>query len=35
MEMYFIKVIRFSNSEVENDIENVVNRIENEVKSRI
>ena len=35
MEKYFIKVIRFSNSEVENNIEDVVNEIENEVKCRI
>ncbi|OFY61439.1 MAG: hypothetical protein A2V64_12545 [Bacteroidetes bacterium RBG_13_43_22] len=35
MERYFIKVIRFTNSEVENNIKDVVKRIENEVISRI
>ena len=35
MEKYFIKVIRFTNSEVENNIEDVINVIENEVKCRI
>ena len=35
MERYYIKVIRFPNSEVENNIDNVVRVIENEVKSRI
>ena len=35
MERYFIKVIKFTNSEVEDNIENVVKRIENEVVSRI
>lgn len=35
MERYFIKVIRFSNSEVENDIDDVVKRIESEVTGRI
>jgi len=35
MERYFIKVIRFTNSEVEDNIEDVVKRIENEVISRI
>ena len=35
MEKYFIKVIRFTNSEVENKIDYVINIIENEAKSRI
>lgn len=35
MERYFIKVIRFTNSEVEYNIENIVKRIENEVTSRM
>jgi len=35
MERYFIKVIRFTNSEVEDNIEDVVKRIENEIISRI
>jgi very-short-patch-repair endonuclease len=35
MEKYFIKVIRFTNLEVENDIENVVREIKNEVKKRM
>jgi very-short-patch-repair endonuclease len=35
MERYFIKVIRFINSEIEKDIENVVKSIENEVSKRI
>jgi len=35
MERYYIKVIRFTNSEVENNIDSVVRAIENEVKSRI
>jgi len=35
MERYFIKVIRFTNSEVEYNIEEVVKRIENEVTSRM
>ena len=35
MEKYSIKVIRFKNSDVENNIENVVNQIENEVRKRI
>jgi very-short-patch-repair endonuclease len=35
MEKYGIKVIRFDNSEVENNIDDVIKRIENEVKSRI
>ncbi len=35
MERYLIKVIRLTNSEVENNIEDIVKRIENEVTSRI
>jgi hypothetical protein len=35
MEKYGLKVIRFNNSEVENSIDDVVRRIEDEVKSRI
>ena len=35
MERYYIKVIRFTNSEVENNIDSVVRAIENEVESRI
>ncbi len=35
MEKYFIKVIRFTNSEVEKNIEDVVKRIENEVTSKM
>jgi very-short-patch-repair endonuclease len=35
MERYFIKVIRFTNSEVENNIEDVVKRIEDEVINRM
>jgi very-short-patch-repair endonuclease len=35
MEKYFIKVIRFTNSEVENNIEMVINEIEDETRSRI
>jgi len=35
MEKYYIKVIRFTNSEVENKIDNVINIIENEACSRI
>ena len=35
MERYLIKVMRFTNSEVENDIGNVVKRIETEVTSRM
>ena len=35
MARYFIKVIRFSNSEVENNMEGVVTMIENEVAGRI
>ena len=34
MEKYYIKVIRFTNSEVEYNIEEVIKVIENEVKSR-
>jgi very-short-patch-repair endonuclease len=35
MERYFIKVIRFTNSEIEKNIEDVVKRIENEVTGRM
>ena len=35
MEKYSIKVIRFTNSEVENNIDDVIKRIENVVKSRV
>jgi len=35
MERYLIKVIRFTNSEVEKQLDDVVKRIENEVISRI
>jgi len=35
MEKHFIKVLRFKNSEVESDVVSVINKIENEVKSRI
>ncbi len=35
MEKYFIKVIRFTNSEVESNIEWVINKIEDETRSRI
>ncbi len=35
MERYSIKVIRFTNADVENNIEEVVRQIETEVKSRI
>jgi very-short-patch-repair endonuclease len=35
MERYYIKVIRFTNSEVECKIEDVVKRIENEVTGRM
>jgi very-short-patch-repair endonuclease len=35
MEKYSIKVIRFINSEVENKIEDVIDKIENEIKGRI
>ena len=35
MERYFIKVIRFTNSEIEKNIEDVVKRIENEIASRM
>jgi very-short-patch-repair endonuclease len=35
MEKYSIKVIRFTNSEVENKIDDVIIKIENEIKSRI
>jgi very-short-patch-repair endonuclease len=35
MEKYFVKVIRFTNSEVENNIDNVIIKIANEINSRI
>jgi very-short-patch-repair endonuclease len=35
MERYFIKIIRFTNSEIENNIEDVVKKIDNEVGNRI
>jgi very-short-patch-repair endonuclease len=35
MEKYFIKVIRFTNSVVENNMEEVIRRIEDEAKRRI
>ena len=35
MERYFIKVIRFTNSEIENNIGDVIKNIENEVYRRI
>ena len=35
MKKYCIKVIRFKNSEVENNIENVIKRIENEIEKRM
>jgi very-short-patch-repair endonuclease len=35
MERYFIKVIRFTNSEIEDNIKNVVKIIESEVENRI
>lgn len=35
MERYFIKVLRFKNSDIEENIENVVKSIENEVSARI
>ena len=35
MERYFIKVIRFTNSEIEKNIKDVVKRIENEVTGRM
>jgi very-short-patch-repair endonuclease len=35
MERFDLKVIRFRNDEVENDIENVIQRIEEIVKSRL
>jgi very-short-patch-repair endonuclease len=35
MERYFIQVIRFTNSEIEKNIEDVVRRIENEVNGRM
>jgi very-short-patch-repair endonuclease len=35
MDKYFIKVLRFKNSDVENDIEQVVRRIQIEVSARI
>ncbi len=35
MEKYFIKVIRFTNSEIENNMENVIKKIETAIKERI
>jgi very-short-patch-repair endonuclease len=35
MEKYFIKVIRFTNSEVESNIEWIISKIEDETRSRI
>ena len=35
MERFFIKVIRFTNSEIENNIEEVIKKIENEINGRI
>jgi very-short-patch-repair endonuclease len=35
MEKYLIRVIRFTNKEVENNIEQVINVIEDETRSRI
>jgi very-short-patch-repair endonuclease len=35
MEKYSIKVIRFTNSEIENNIEEVIRKIENEINVRI
>ena len=35
MERYFIKVLRFKNSDIEENIENVVKSIENKVSARI
>jgi very-short-patch-repair endonuclease len=35
MERYFIKVIRFTNSEIEKNIEDVVKKIKNEVTGRM
>jgi len=35
MERYYIKIIRFTNSEVENNLEDVVRRIEFEIRKRI
>ncbi len=35
MEKYFIKVIRFTNVEIENNIESVIQRIESETRKRI
>jgi very-short-patch-repair endonuclease len=35
MEKYYIKVIRFTNSEVENNIDAIIRITENEIKSRI
>ena len=35
MGKYFIKIIRFTNSEVENNIEKVINYIEDEVRARV
>jgi very-short-patch-repair endonuclease len=35
MERYSLKVLRFTNKEIENNIDNVLKRIENETKNRI
>jgi very-short-patch-repair endonuclease len=35
MERYSIKVIRFTNKEVEEDIDNVINRVKSEIKNRL
>ena len=35
MQIFYIKIIRFTNSEVENNIEEVIRKTENEVKCRI
>jgi very-short-patch-repair endonuclease len=35
MDKYYIKVIRFTNKQIETEIEDVINKIANEVKNRI
>jgi very-short-patch-repair endonuclease len=35
MERYSIKVIRFTNKEVEENIDNVINRVKSEIKNRL
>ena len=35
MDKYYIKVIRFTNKQIETEIEDIINKITNEVKSRI